>query len=331
MAIISTVKYTMKRIVFVLSYQEGHHWVAQYPVDSINEFFPQDRYTVVVLDNGNQPCMQEWCQATGNVWVPTENNLGTTGGYNWFIKVGAMLGCERIAVLQADVVFRDSGVLDKLFVGQDNWDRTHFAYYPNVDRTGWSEDKHVPDVGQFFSLNPRFFLEYNYLCDENYTVTHFESTDLWVRMTNKDANPNPAIPINLAQCFYTDPSLTVEQLVKADQEVYYFRHCSSGINEHDPWYTYNFEYFQKKWRYNQTQYSSDIALDMLKQGLQPATEFGNPWGQTDSLGNYLFSQYHKCALDVQRNIAIGQMPYPVEHEVNRFYQEFVKTGICNNW
>ena len=49
-----------------------------------------------------------------------------------------------------------------------------------------------------------------------------------VVLTNKDANPNPAIPINLAQCFYTDPSLTVEQLVKADQEVYYFRHCSSG-------------------------------------------------------------------------------------------------------
>jgi hypothetical protein len=323
----------MKRIVFVLSYQEGAQWAAQYPPERINEFFPQDLYTIIVLDNGGQFDMQQWCESTGNIWFPTENNLGTTGGYNWFIRAGAMLDCPRIAVLQADVVFRDSDVIDRLFVDENNnaWDRSYFAYYPNANRHHWTEEGHVPDVGQFFSLNPQFFLENDYLCDENYTVTHFESIDLWVRMVNTEHNTSPAIPVNLIEKYYTNPELTTHEQVQEDRLIYNFYHYSAGAGQHNLWYVYNFEYYQRKWRYNRKQLSGKIAAEMYKNGTMTGTMFHNPWGTVNDDGRYLPVQFHRRPLDVQRNINVGQLPYPVEHEVNRFYQAFVKTGICNSW
>lgn len=321
----------MKRIIFVLTYTEGPKWVNQYPPEKINDFFPQDLYTVIVLDNGRQPCMEQWCKDTGNVWFPTDNNLGTTGGYNWFIKTGAMLGCERIAVMQADVEFCDKSVINHLFVNKDNvaWYPREFTYYPNHDRHHWREG-HVPDVGQFFSLNPKFFVSNDYLCDENYTVTHFESVDLWVRMVNAE-NVNPAVPVNLADVFYTRSDYSIEDQIKHDATIYTFHSYSNKKSEHDRWYVYNFEYYQRKWRYNRRQMSGDEAFRAYWSGKMTATRFDRPWGQVDDSGEYVKTQWHHQPLDVQRNIAVGQLPYPVEYEINRFYQTFVSTGICNSW
>ena len=55
-------------------------------LESYSEVMPE--VTKLILDNGNQDCMRDWAEQTNNLYHRSDNNLGTTGGYNWFIRVG---------------------------------------------------------------------------------------------------------------------------------------------------------------------------------------------------------------------------------------------------
>ena len=78
----------MKKIIFILTFSEGDHWVKYYNLDDYQKYFPDDQYQLIILDNGNQNVVKEWASKTNAIYHRSENNLGTTGGYNWFIRVG---------------------------------------------------------------------------------------------------------------------------------------------------------------------------------------------------------------------------------------------------
>lgn len=308
-----------KNVIFVLTYSEADHWVNFYNDKVAKQCFPRDEYQLIILDNGDQQIMREWAEKNGAIYHKSKNNIGTTGGYNYFIKVGHLLQASRIAVMQADVFVHDPLAIRWLFRQKNGnvWEKEDFVYYPNKGKNSWTVEGDSCDVGQFFSLNPTFFLENNYLCDENYTVTHFESVDLWVRMTRFD-NRNPAKTHNALKLFYPD-----QDLVDNSSDAYTYHSFSNTAGEHDKWFHHNWDYYKKKWlKSSMHDLDSKVGSQMFKHGFMVWNTM--PWTSTPALEKLGPMLLHHMPLEPKRNIEMGQVPYPVEYEVNAFYSKFIK-------
>ena len=80
------------------------------------------------------------------------------------------------------------------------------------------------------------------------------------------------------------------------------------------------EYFAKKWCHEVDTLTLEQGLELFKDSKLPWSD--TPWVKNDNMhaGNCL----NRRALDVHRNIRVGQVPYPVEYEVNRYYEKFVR-------
>jgi len=318
----------MKKIIFVLTYSEGENWCQYYKLenDEYKKYFTDD-YLIIFLDNGNQDCIKDWAIATNSVYFRSTNNLGTTGGYNWFMRVGQLLKAPRIAVMQADVLVNDPLVFYRLFTQENgsDWNTDDFVYWPNDRKESWGPDGTSSDCGQFFSIDPTFFIENDYLCDENYTVTHFESIDLFVRMTSL-TNEKPARPKNLAYIYYPDQDVVNYHINQHIPDVLYtIGSFSNRLGEHDPWFTYNFPYFLKKWTDNTLTMDALSAKKLMFAG-ELNLWYGPPWCSDPTREQWRQLYLHRKPLNPQRNIQVGQLPYPVEWEVNRFYLQFIKDG-----
>ena len=309
-----------KKIIFVLTYSEADHWVNFYTPEVAEKCFPNDEYQLIILDNGDQQIMQEWALQNKAIYHKSKNNIGTTGGYNYFFRVGQLLKSPRIAVMQADVFVHDPLAIRWLFRQKtgDHWEREDFVYYPNKGKSTWTKEGDSCDVGQFFSVDPSFFVENNYLCDENYTITHFESVDLWCRMTRQD-NRFPAKTHNLLYKYYKDEDL----INGACENVYTYHSFSNTAGEHDRWFYNNWDYYKKKWlKSSMHDIDSKVGAQMFKHGFMVWNSM--PWVTSPNLEAYGPSLIHHMPLDPQRNVDVGQVPYPVEYEVNAFYLKFIK-------
>ena len=320
----------MKKTIFILTYSEGDRWVEYYNVNDYEKYFPSGEYQIIILDNGNQDVVRDWAIQTNSIYHRSENNLGTTGGYNWFLRVGQLLKAPRIAVLQADVFVHEPTAIKNLFVQYNGipWDSHDFVYWPNQPRNCWTEGNLCGDVGQFFSLDPNFFIENNYLCDENFTITHFESIDLWRRMTSI-FNKYPAIPHNLLNDYYPEEDLVQTEGGKTCK-IYTYHSFSNRSGEHDQWFKYNWEYFKKKWAPPTLNIDAKTGYYMFLGGHHI---WGlTPWIKTETYlkpgeMSYKSMYVHHRPLDPHRNINVNQMPYPVEYEVNKFYINNLKKNV----
>jgi len=309
-----------KNIIFVLTYSEAEHWANYYTKKVATECFPASDTQVIILDNGDQQIMREWAKNNNAIYYKSKNNIGTTGGYNFFIKLGHILKAKRIAVMQADVFVHDHLAIKYLFRKRDgdSWEKDDFVYFPNRGKTSWTEDGDSSDVGQFFSVNPTFFLMNNYLCDENYSVTHFESVDLWCRMTRSD-NPNPAKTHNLLRLYWEDQDLIDDNTC----DVYSYHSFSNTSGEHDRWFDYNWDYYKKKWlKLEMQDIDSAVGRKMFKHGFMLWNNM--PWVGKPSDQRFGPMMVHHMPLEPYKNIEIGQVPYPVEFEINAFYNQFIK-------
>jgi hypothetical protein len=125
----------MKNIIFVLTYSECDRWINHYTTEKYKKYFAED-YQLIFLDNGDQDNIKKWAKDTGSIYHRSENNIGTTGGYNWFIHVGNLLNAPRIAVMQADVLVHNPVALSYLFNKPDGseWERDDFVYWPNFGK-----------------------------------------------------------------------------------------------------------------------------------------------------------------------------------------------------
>lgn len=316
----------MKKIIFVLTYSEGDRWINHYNTEKYKKYFADD-YQLIFLDNGDQDNIKKWAKDTGSIYHRSENNIGTTGGYNWFIRVGNLLNAPRIAVMQADVLIHNPIALSYLFNKPDGteWERDDFVYWPNFGKSSWDENGNLSDVGQFFSIDPSFFLENEYLCDENFTVTHFESIDLWVRMTNVE-NKYPAKPNNLLHLYFPEEDLdtTLDEFCS----IYSYYSYSNRNGEHNEWFEYNWDYFKKKYIDPEIDISNEDRFFLLKNGsFKDGTNpwETQPWVTTPDMQDWSQLYLHHTVLDPNRNIKVNQLPYPVEWEVNRFYKEHIKS------
>lgn len=311
----------MKKIIFVLTYSEGDRWVHHYNTENYKKYFKDD-YQIIFLDNGNQDNIKKWAKDTGSIYHRSENNIGTTGGYNWFIRVGNLLNAPRIAVMQADVLVHNPVALSYLFNKPDGteWERDDFVYWPNDGKDAWDDNGNSGDVGQFFSVNPSFFLENEYLCDENFTVTHYESIDLWIRMTNS-SNKYPAKPKNLLNLYFPEENLDK----KLDEfcSIYSYYSFSNRSGEHNEWFEYSWDYFKKKYLKPANDIDAKTGFKLFNDGV--SFWHKAPWITTPGMENWGQLYLQRKVLDPNRNIKVNQLPYPVEWEVNRFYIDNIKS------
>lgn len=315
----------MKKLIFVLTYNEGPEWIVHYSDPFMTEF-QKNNFLFIIVDNGNQDNLKEWCEQYEQLYFRTENNLGSTGGYNLFIRIGELLKSRRIGVIQADVLVKNPLLFEFLFFkpfdrnlvpeASFHYKDDEFVYFPNMTSDYWSPKGIDWDVGQFFSLNPWFFIKNEYLCDENYTVTHFESIDLFVRMTS-DANHCPAVPINIFYHYFNKDDNNKLKL-------YETTHKTNFQGLHDKWFEYNVMYWKEKWNVDDTTSTVEDFFNLFKRHELKWARY--PWS-SDPDNFYKQLMLHKKPLRTERNTNVGQVPYPVEHECNRFYKEFVQTEI----
>ena len=140
-----------KKVVFVLTYNEADLWVKNYPVETFNDVFGD--YQFIMLDNGNQSVIEQWCNDTNSYYYASEFNIGSSGGYNWIYKVANLLELNRAVLTQADVELIGTEALDTLF---NNWTNEQIPFYPQVNKDLWDKDGHVYNLGQLYSFNPAY-------------------------------------------------------------------------------------------------------------------------------------------------------------------------------
>jgi len=301
-----------KKVVFVLTYIEAKEWNKFYPAWMFGQVY--DDYQFIVLDNGNQPLMEEWCKLTGSLYYGAEHNIGSSGGYNWIFRVANLLKLERAVLLQADVEIISKNCLDVLF--DDKWQENDIPFWPQEPRKMWDTQ---PDnlggtfnLGQFFSFCPYYLLNNNLLVDENYVVTHFDDADLMRRMLEAGTKTkNLLLDYPTLDCMPDKDELA--NFVPGLYNMHHFSSKQSGSNNHREWEVLNQPYHDKKWLKN-----SKHAWE-------------TPFGQCEPENNPTRTDYRR--LDVNRTephshkwLPLGYPPYPIEHEVNRFWTELTKNS-----
>ena len=309
-----------KKPVFVLTYNEQDLWCANYPV--IDFFAEFSEYQFIIIDNGKQQKIKEWCKYTNSYYFATEQNIGSTGGYNWIFKVANLLGYERAVLTQADVELYNTDTLDVLF--QSKWDKNTIPFFPQVDKTLWDQTGQVYNLGQLFSFNASFLLENSFLNDENYVVTHYDDADLLRRMRDWGVKLKNILFENYPDkdCVDVDGSHVVDGL-------YAMHHYSSLKQErstnHEEWLNYNADYHDTKWGGDGMPNEYPFE-DWTKQDL----------GNFDSIIGDTYTEQMKFNVNKtlphsSRWTDLGYLPYPVEHEINRFWTQYLKDlGINRN-
>lgn len=306
---------TGKPVIFVLTYNEASLWIKNYPVDSFLDKF--SNYTFIFLDNGNQTDIKEWCKQTGCYYYASTRNIGSTGGYNWIFRVADLLDCERAVLTQADVEIIDTGCLDILF--DSKWEKDHVPFYPQVDKTFWDNNGQVYNLGQLFSFNPKFILFNNFTNDENYVVTHYDDADLARRMRDWGVRL-----INCAKEYYPDlDCVPNNESTHEFGNIYKIHHYSSQkqpmSDNHQSWLDHNYQYHETKWGGNgmPNQYPfSSITAEDAKQLLAEV--------HSDKLNELQKFNINQMEPHSHRWTSLGYVPYPVEHEVNMFWLDYIK-------
>ena len=279
------------KVVFLLTYIEQNEWISFNPPEIFKEKYKD--YSFIVLDNGNQPKMKQWCEDTGSYYYASEYNIGSSGGYNWIFRVASLLKLDRAILLQADVEIIDIEVLDCLL--ENNLEENYIPFWPQQPRRQWDtyDVGQVYNLGQIFSFCPDYLLEHRLLNDENYVVTHFDDADLVRRMRDSG--------MKLYNKLLDYPEIDCVQPVDKPEHVaeglYKIHHVSSTMSvNHRYWEEYNQSYHTFKWFRD-----SDYA-------------WNSPFSDDGDLNKMLVFSH--------RWTKLGYPPYPVEYEVNRFYKQW---------
>jgi hypothetical protein len=288
---------TTKNTIFILTYCEGDFFTtkAWANVDHSN-------YNFIVLDNGNQQTVKDFCEANNWEYYASEYNIGSSAGYNWIFRAASMLKLKRAALVQSDVEIQNIETIDMLFnTNVEKCDDTSILMWPQTGPKNWLDELTAGtardfkfgegspvNLGQIFSFNPDHMIYNNLLVDENFVVTHFDDVDLKYRIINTDTRIlNLAWYHKMGDRWVPDgdhPDVTNGDI----PGMYKIHHISVVVNNnHEDWYEYNIGYYETK------QLHKPEAHKKL-----------NLWPQASL-----------------RWTALGYPPFPVEYELNRWWSQ----------
>ena len=304
-----------KKVVFVLTYLEAKDWAKFYPAWMFGQVYSD--YQFIVLDNGQQPLMEEWCKLTGSYYYGAEHNLGSSAGYNWIFKVANLLGLDRAVLLQADVEIISKDCLDILF--DTKWQDNDIPFWPQEPRKMWDTQ---PDnlggcynLGQFFSFNPKYLLSNNLLVDENYVVTHFDDADLMRRMLHLGIKVHNQL-LKYEHIDIVPGPDEVSSYVAGLYNMHHFSSLQSGSNNHKEWEDMNQPYYDKKWFTKNKDHAYAFPFGQCE------PKVGKP-----SLEDLERLDINKSEPHSHKWLPLGYPPYPTEYEVNRFWKQLTEREI----
>ena len=296
--------------VFLLTYNEQDLWCNMYPTEFVEQQFKTHNIHFVVLDNGNQPKMRQWCEQHGYTYYASEYNIGSAGGYNWMFKVANDMGVDNAVLIQADVEMNNAIPLLLTYKATEALGDTHFICWPqHLDNFWLSEDLHkawdhnIHNLGNIVGFKPKVMADKDCYFDDNYVVTHFDDVEfiMYCRDTRKMKWVNLPYMICMNDQYYERcdgllcDGLTIIPphrafVINSPMFQLKVHHASMLIDQatkgiadsHGPWYDYNKPY-----------YDQVVANN----------------GQ-------------RLPYDPSRWEAHGYLPYATQHEIDRFFNQF---------
>ena len=299
--------------IFLLTYNEEELFTHIYTTEFVNTYFKPNGIEFVVLDNGNQPLMKDWCEQHNYTYYASEYNIGSAGGYNWMFKAAHLMGLDSGIIMQADVEFSSAEPL--LFTQRliDTFGDTHFICWPQEMYGFWLQDESqlrryehdIANLGNIVGFNPHILKSKNCYFDENYVVTHFDDVEFlqWIQANNLMKYINAAYLIQ-------------------DSSNQYYSHDSSNyptpLNRSFVLETNN--YFIKI-------HHASIEIDRQNKGIadshSPWEEFNKPYYEV-----VLQRGLNRLGYDSTRWTQFGYPKYPIEHELKRFAEQ--NPGLVKN-
>lgn len=294
--------------VFLLTYNEGEVFNKFYPDEFVNEHFKPNNINFVVLDNGNQPLMKEWCERHDFIYYSSEYNIGSAGGYNWIFKLSEMMDLDFAILMQSDVELSNAQpllLMEKL--NKEVGDKT-FLCWPQQLFKFWLSDPNMMEpfnhklhnLGNLVGFTPKALKQYDCYFDENYVVTHFDDLEFvyWLQMSEERMN-----------------FLNTTLLLGYDTKQYYLD-TTSEIRYGT---THCFVVEGKDFTFKVHHLS--IHIDSLEKGIDDSHEkwraFNEPYFNEVWKNNYTRKEY-----DPTRWTRFGYPEYPVDHELNRFKEQY---------
>jgi len=307
----------MKKYIFMLTYNEQDFWIKNYPKDFVDAHFKPHNFHFIVLDNGNQPRMKQWCEENSFTYYASEHNIGSSGGYNWAFKVAYSMNLDTALFMQADVEVSNAEPLLLTYNltkadGANNfyiWPQNLYGFWLDspVNEPWINEPLH--NLGNLVGFNSLAQFKYNCYFDENYVVTHIDDMEFlqYLSSNNVMKFKNVAEVCNLTNQFYSKglpgfayanfPYATGPFTIDAGNSTFTVHHASQTFQVqqtgehrfHEKWLEINEPYYR------------------------------NCYGENCEMGRKPY--------DPSRWTRFGYPPYPVLHEINRFFVQYPELNV----
>jgi len=167
--------------IFLLTYNEQDFFTTIYSDEFVHKHFVPNNIHFYVLDNGQQPKMQQWCEQHGYTYYASEYNIGSAGAYNWAFKTAHAMGLTTALFMQSDVELSSAWPLLFTYALTETFGYTHFPVWPQVFADQENKIPYqnhlLPNLGNLTGFNAVVLAEKNCYFDENFVVTHFDDIE----------------------------------------------------------------------------------------------------------------------------------------------------------
>jgi hypothetical protein len=299
----------VKKYVFMLTYNEQDLWVKNYPKKFVDKHFKPYDFHFIVLDNGNQPLIREWCEQNHFTYYASEYNIGSSGGYNWAFKIAYSMNLDAALFMQADVEVSNSRPLLLTFSLTQVFSEKYFLIWPQelhgfeIDHQKtrpWMDQARLHNLGNLVGFNSLSQFKHDCYFDENFVVTHCDDFEFitWLQTGNRymSVKNTPAVLNHGDHLVEIGENGQRIFVIKGPKYVFKVHHASQSIEKlktgenqfHNKWFDFNQPYFL----------STQTDLGIIRKPYDPSrwTRFGYP-------------------------------PYPVLHEINRFFKQYPELNV----
>lgn len=245
--------------IFLLTYNEQDFFTTIYSDEFVQQHFVPNDIHFYVLDNGQQPKIQQWCKQHGYTYYASEYNIGSAGGFNWAFKTAHALGLTTALFMQSDVELSSAWPLLFTHALTQTFGNTHFPIWPQIfddqEKRIPYQTHRLPNLGNLFGFNAQVLQSTDCYLDENFVVTHFDDIEFmhWIHVTGKMQALNVALLLpdseQITQIDWlpgTQNRRTAAHVVKFKNESVKIHHAGPVLdqnNVYNTWYNFNRPYF----------------------------------------------------------------------------------------
>ena len=296
---------SMKKYIFMLTYNEQDLWIKNYPKEFVDTYLKPHNFHFIVLDNGNQPLMKAWCEENDFTYYASKYNIGSSGGYNWAFKVAYSMNLDTALFMQADVEVSNAEPLLLTYNLTKEDGANNFYIWPQALAYYWDSSLTRPwigerlhNLGNLVGFNSLAQYEHQCYFDENYVVTHCDDLEFlyWLDLNCKKILYKNVPEIVNHTNHYNESDHGSTFVIEGPNYFFKVHHASQGIQNEQ---TGELQFHNKWLEFNQPYYQEAVQADRV----------------------------YRLPYDPSRWTRFGYPPYPVLHEINRFFKEYPELNI----